>query len=338
MLVHFPLRFAFRSGALLVAFLLCALQQVEAAGLGTVRTRGHLVCGVRADQPAFALREEQAAYTGFETDLCRAMAVALFGEPGRVVFKPLDYVREFFDDAEIDLVIHGLTHTLERERKFAIRFSSVYFYDGQAFMVPVSSGIRSVNQLRGKNICLREGGEAEHNLKKYAANGFRMIFAKNDGQAQADFLAGRCDAYTADESLMISMIYQRAVDNEKYQVLAERISKEPLAGITRRGDDEMAYLLNAVIAALIEAEERGITASAIASSGEPDEKVKQFSQWAGVLAPKLPADWALRVIRAFGNYGEMYERHFAKARSYGIERGLNRPWNAGGILYALPMR
>jgi len=332
------LRFAFRFGVLLIVVTLCAFQSAEAEGLESARARGQLICGVRTDQPAFALREKQSAYTGFETDLCRAMAVALFGELGRVVFKPLDYVHEFFDDAEIDLVIHGLTHTLERERKFAIRFSSVYFYDGQAFMVPVSSGVRSVNQLRGKNICLREGGEAEHNLKKYAANGFRMIFAKDDGQAQANFLAGRCDAYTADESLMISMIYQRAVDSEKYQVLPERISKEPLAGITRRDDDEMGYLLNAVIAALIEAEERGITTSAVASSGERDEKVKRFSQWAGILAPTLPADWALRVIRAFGNYGEMYERHFAKARSYGIERGLNRTWNAGGILYALPMR
>lgn len=303
-----------------------------------MRTHGHLVCGVRADQPAFALREEKTVYTGFEADLCRAMAVSLFGEPGQVVFRPLDYLREFFDDTAIDVVIHGLTHTLERERKFAIRFSSVYFYDGQAFMVPVSSGIRSVVQLRGKSICLREGGEAERNLKKYAADEFRMVFAKDDAQAQINFLAGRCDAYTADESLMISMVYQRNPASEKYQVLPERISKEPLAGITRRGDDEMAYLLDAVIAVLIEAEERGITAAAVAKSDEADEKVKRFTEWAGVLAPKLPADWALRLIRILGNYGEMYERHFVKARSYGIERGLNRPWNAGGILYALPMR
>lgn len=320
------------------------LQSANATGLHDLKARGYLVCGIRADQPGFALREGQPVngpdnYSGFEADICRAMALAFFGTVDRVHFAPLDYLHEFFNEPTIDVVLHGLTHTLERERKFAIHFSSVYFYDGQAFMVPVTADVQSAAQLQGKAVCLREGGEAERNLKKYADGRFKLVFAKDDAKAQADFLAGRCDAYTADESLMLSMITRGDVDGAKYRVLSERISKEPLAGIVRRDDAEVLYLLNAVLAALVEAEERGITAADVA--GDPSnlaEKVQGFNRWANVLAPQLPIDWALHMVRVLGNYGELYERHFAKAKAYGIERGLNRPWNADGILYALPLR
>jgi general L-amino acid transport system substrate-binding protein len=313
---------------------------VKATTLDDIKARGYLVCGVRTDQPAFSSREERPAnYRGFEADICRAMAIAVFDSADRVHFAPLDFLHQFFDNQAIDVVLHGLTHTLERERKFAIGFSSVYFYDGQAFMTPVAADVRTVAQLRGKHICLREGGEAERNLKKYPESGFLPVFAKDDMQAQAAFLSGRCDAYTADESLILSMIARGDVDSAKYRVLPERISKEPLAGITRRDDAEILYLLNAVLAALVEAEERGIVATEVAGdSSKLTEKVQGFKRWANVLAPQLPADWAVRVVYALGNYGELYERHFAKAKACGIERGLNRPWNAGGILYALPLR
>lgn len=324
---------------LAVFFAVLQPASIRAATLDEVKSRGYLVCGVRVDQPGFSLREARPDYRGFEADMCRAMAIAVFDAADRAHFAPLDFLHELFDDQTIDVVLHGLTHTLERERKFAISFSSVYFYDGQAFMIPVAADLQSVAQLQGKQICLRAGGETERNLRKYAENGFRPVFAKDDAKAQADFLAGRCDAYTADESLMLSMIARGDVDSAKYHVLPERISKEPLAGITRRDDAEILYLLNAVLAALIEAEERGITATDLAGdSSKLTEKVRGFNRWANVLAPQLPVDWALHVVHALGNYGELYERHFAKAKAYGIDRGLNRPWNAGGILYALPLR
>lgn len=325
--------------ALAIFFAIFPPVLVKATTLDEVKARGYLVCGVRMDQPAFSLQEERTAnYLGFEADLCRAMAIAVFDSADRAHFAPLDFLHEFFDDQTIDVVLHGLTHTLERERKFAIGFSSIYFYDGQAFMTPVATDVRTVAQLRGKHICLREGGEAERNLEKYPEGGFLPVFAKDDMQAQAEFLLGHCDAYTADESLILSMIARGGVDSAKYRVLPERISKEPLAGITRRDDAEILYLLNAVLAALVEAEERKIAATDVVGSSKQTEKVQGFKRWANVLAPQLPADWAVRVVHALGNYGELYERHFAKAKAYGIERGLNRPWNAGGILYALPLR
>lgn len=310
-----------------------------ATTLKSIRERGYLSCGVRQDQAGFSMADAHGAYSGIEADLCRALSMAIFAAPGHARFMPVEHIQHFIDGLGIDVVFHGLTHTLEREHRFDLTFSGVYFYDGQAFMVPRSSGIQSINQLLGKKICLRQGGEAEKNLKKYAQGQFEPVFSAEDTQAQDQFLTGRCVAYTADTSLMISMVYGKQVSSADYQVLVEKISKEPLAGITRRSDRELSHLLNATLAAIIEAEERGITATDASAQDDPEDtkKLASFTDWAGILMPSLPPDWAVRVIREVGSYGEIYERNLGKASAYGIPRGLNATWRSGGLLYALPM-
>ena len=322
---------------LLVLLLGLGEARVEAATLQAIQSRGHLVCGVRQDQPAFAVVDARGRYSGMEVDICRALAVVILGSPEQVQFVPVEYVQHFVDDAHVDVVLHGLTHTLDRERKFGITFSSVYFYDGQAFMVPSSSGIQSADQLQGRKVCLRGRGEAEKNMKKYAQGKFELILLAEEALAQDEFLAGKCDAYTADVSLMITMLYSKTPSSTEYQVLPQRISKEPLAAITRRSDQELSHALNAVMSAIVEAEERGIT-SADAVDGMGSGKLSKFVEWTAPFMPELPTDWAVRVVQLVGNYGEIYGRNLAKAGAYGIERSLNRPWNAGGIMYALPVR
>lgn len=325
--------------ALLVGLLAMPGESHAETTLKNIRERGYLSCGVRQDQTGFSRTDGHGAYSGIEADLCRALSVAIFAAPGHVQFSPIEHIQRFIDAPGMDVVFHGLTHTLDRGRRFAITFSSIYFYDGQAFMVPRSSGIQSINQLLGKKICLRQGGEAEKNLKKYAQGQFEPVFSAEDTQAQDQFLAGRCVAYTADTSLMISMAYGKPVSSADYQVLVEKISKEPLAGITRRSDHELSHLLNATLAAIIEAEERGITAADASAQDDPKDakKLASFTDWAGILMPSLPPDWAVRVIREVGSYGEIYERNLGKASAYGIPRGLNATWRSGGLLYALPM-
>ncbi len=52
----------------------------------------------------------------------------------------------------------------------------------------------------------------------------------------------------------------------------------------------------------------------------------------------LARDWAARIVRHVGNYGEVYDRNVGVNSKLGIPRGLNQLWNAGGILYAPPIR
>lgn len=332
---------AWQSSLLIVAFMSLFVVSSEshaATALQNVRERGYLSCGVRQDQAGFSMVDARGVYSGIEADLCHALSVAIFATPGHVRFMPVEYIQHFIDEPGIDVVFHGLTHTLERERRFDINFSSVYFYDGQAFMVPRSSGIRSMDQLRDKKVCLRGGGEAEKHARKYVQkHRFELIISVEETQAQDLFLAGRCTAYTADVSLMMSMVYSKPVNSAEYHILAQRISKEPLAAITRRSDRELSHVLNAVLAAMVEAEERGITAADVREGTKVDE-LASFTGWAAPFMPQLPNDWAIRVIRQVGNYGEIYNRNLAKASEYGIERGLNAPWNSGGLMYALPVR
>jgi general L-amino acid transport system substrate-binding protein len=52
----------------------------------------------------------------------------------------------------------------------------------------------------------------------------------------------------------------------------------------------------------------------------------------------LTNDWAYRIIKHVGNYGESFDRHIGPNTEIGLERGLNALWSDGGIQYAMPIR
>jgi general L-amino acid transport system substrate-binding protein len=124
-------------------------------------------------------------------------------------------------------------------------------------------------------------------------------------------------------------------------ILADVISKEPLAPVVRQKDDDWLLLVKWTLFAMINAEELGIDSKNIGEalkSKKPD--VMRFVGTEGEYGEQLglTSDWAVRIIRHVGNYGEVYERNVGSGSKLGIPRGLNQLWNAGGILYAPPIR
>lgn len=123
-------------------------------------------------------------------------------------------------------------------------------------------------------------------------------------------------------------------------ILPELISKEPLGPAVRRGDDEFFAIVKWVGFALLEAEELGITA-ANADQMRKDSKNPNVLRLLGggnedtgkLLG--LDKEWALRAIKAVGNYGESYERNITPI---GLPRGVNALWNKGGLMYPMPVR
>src|SRR4249919_527520 len=196
-----------------------------------IRQRGTLVCGVAPGVAGFARVDERGRYSGLDVDVCRAVSAAIFGTPDNVRYEQASSVEQFQRTPDIDLVSRRLTWSLQREG-MGLRFGPVIFYDGQGFLVPASLPAQKVGQLSNARVCVVAGGLSESNLTTYFRShnlALRKILIQT-GQLEAELLAGRCDAFTADVSELGSLRSMMRKP-ETFRILSEQISKEPLAQV-----------------------------------------------------------------------------------------------------------
>ena len=166
-----------------------------------------------------------------------------------------------------------------------------------------------------------------------------VVIEDTDTFTQA-LLSGRVDALTQDGS---DLGLRRAAfpNPDDYVLLPERLSKEPLAPAIRWGDDLWLQIVNWTVYATIQAEECGITSQNIDSFLKSDDPaIKRFLGVDPSLGQAIGLDpkFAYNIIKKVGNYGEIFERNLGKSTKIGFDRGLNRLWTQGGLLYSPPFR
>jgi general L-amino acid transport system substrate-binding protein len=313
----------------------------------SIHKRGQLRCGVSEGIPGFSARDGAGRWSGLDVDLCRAVAAAVLGDPGKVKFVPLKASARFpaLKAGQVDLLARNTSWTMSREVLLAVQFPAVLYHDGQAFMVPAESSSTPAASLQGP-ICVEKGTTHERNLARFlAGHGTRaevLVIDSARGAADALF-AGRCRAYTSDASQLAALRLQAPGGPARWTILPERISKEPLAPVVPNSDPNWASLVRWVLYALIQAEELGITRAtadravplAIAR-GSTDARARADWDYS-VRELGLREDWAVQAVRAVGNYGEMFERNLGVGSPLRLERGLNRLWIDGGLMYAPPL-
>ena len=319
--------------------------QETASTLQTVMERGHLICIGNASAPGFGSRQGDGSFAGFDTDFCRAVAAAVFGDSGKFEIKPSTVSERFamLADGEGDVLIRNTTNTMSRDTDLGGNFAPTTFYDGQGVMVRAEAGIHSLEDLEGGSVCVAVGTTAEFNLADVmAARGINytpVVVETNDDIITA-YAEGRCDAATTDKS---GLVGRRASlqDPAAHVILDETLSKVPLGPMVRHGDDQWYDLVKWVVNATFLAEELGVTsanADAMKASGNPNVQrllgvTGEFGSFIGV-----SNDWAYNVIAQVGNYGEIYDRHLGPDTNHHIPRGLNDSWINGGLLYSPPIR
>ena len=315
--------------------------------LDAVKARGQLVCGVNTSGPGFSAADSQGKWTGLDVDFCRAVAAAVLSDASKVKFVPLNSQQRFasLQAGEIDVLSRNSTWTLTRDASLGFHFTTITYYDGQGFLVPKKLKVTSAKQLKNATICTQAGTTNEKNV----ADWFKaqnipvktVVFESFEASFKA-FFAGRCQAFTTDTSALAGLRNKEAPNPDDYVILPELISKEPLAPLVRRGDDEWFAIAKWVPNALIEAEEFGITQSNIdelkASSKDlAQQRLVGSGDDLGKLLG-LDKDWSYRAIKAVGNYGEMFERNVGPKSVLKLPRGSNNLWNKGGLMYGLPVR
>ena len=310
----------------------------------TVR-RGEVLCGVNKGLPGFSIPDDKGNWTGFDVDFCRAVASAIFDDPSKAKFVPLDASERFkeLQNRTVDILSRNSTWNMSREQNYDLYFPAVAYYDGQGFMLPRARNIDSALDLNGSKVCVQAGTTTELNLADYfKANNMKyeeMKFPQLD-QAVKAYQDGKCDTFTAD----ISQLYALRLNMPKPEdnvILPDVISKEPLAPVVRQRDDDWMMIVKWTLYAMINAEELGVTSKNIdeaLKSKKPD--VMRLVGTEGNYGEELglTKDWAVRIIRRVGNYGEVYERNVGEQSKLKIPRGMNQLWNAGGVQYAPPIR
>lgn len=313
--------------------------------LTRLKARGKVRCGVSEGIPGFSFKEPDGRWTGIDADFCRALAAAALGDPGKVDFVSLNAAARFasLKAGEIDVLVRNTTWTLEREATLAVLFTGILYYEGQSFLVSSKKNVQDLSQLNGVSICVVKGTTHEANLADYFIPrnwSFQSVMVESQAKAAEALFSGQCEAFTSERPQLMAMRSKAPGGPDEYQILPERISVEPMGPVVRHGDDEWFGLVRWVLFALIRAEENGITQSNVRLSLKPDT-APQPQRWLeldGTVSKALtvPPGWATRVLESVGNYGEMFERNLGSQSPLKLERGMNRLWTRGGLMYAPP--
>ena len=317
----------------------------SAQTLKSVKDRGILNCGANGTLAGFGLPDAQGKWAGLDVDVCRAIAAAIFNDASKVKFVPLSAKDRFtaLQSGEVDVLIRNTTWTSSRDSSLGLSFTGVDYYDGQGFMVRKALKVNSALELNGASVCVQQGTTTELNLADYfRAHNMQLksVTFATANEAVKSYDAGRCDAYTTDASGLYSERLRLANSND-HIILPEIISKEPLGPAVRQGDDQWFTVVKWVFFAMLNAEELGITSKNVddmMKSTNPD--VKRFVGTEGNYGEQigLTKDWAVRIIKLVGNYGEVFEANVGQGSPLKIDRGLNKLWSKGGIQYAPPIR
>jgi general L-amino acid transport system substrate-binding protein len=329
----------------LIAAALFTHSLAYASTLQAVKQRGSITCGVSTGLPGFSDRDPKGQWSGFDIDFCHALAAAVFDDPNKVSFVPLNASERFdaLKTGKIDVLSRNSSWTIEREASLGLLFAAILYHDGQGFLVLRHPDMTSALELDKAKVCVQKGTTSELNLPDFfvynsmtpEVHAFETI-----AEAMKALAEGTCDVFTADQSALYAERSALPKPAEAI-ILPDVISKEPLGPVVRGDDVTWFNLVKWVAFGLIDAEEFGVTShnteKALAST-KPD--VRRLVGLEGDFGSSFGVDnaFVLRAVKAVGNYGEIFERNLGTGSKLAIPRGLNQLWSTGGVMYAPPMR
>lgn len=331
---------AMATGLAVTLFTLAA----SAGTLETIKQRGALICGVSEGLGGFSERDAAGAWTGLDVDFCRALAAAVFDDAQKVQFVPLSTLDRFdaLKSGKIDVLSRNSTWTLEREAGQGILFTGIDYHDGQAFMVMRHPSVTSALELGGVSVCVQDGTTTRANLADFFKTNsmtYTEVIVPGPSDAIAKLESGGCDVYTTDQSALYVVRLSLKKPSDAI-ILPDVISKEPLGPAVRADDVAWFDVVRWTLYALVNAEELGVSKATLDEALKSQKPaVQRLLGVDGDLGQSLglSKDWAVRALRAVGNYDDMFERNLGSHSRYAIPRGLNQLWENGGILYAPPL-
>lgn len=312
--------------------------------LDAIKARDKLICGANGSRAGFSSLDSKGEWQGLDVDTCKAVAAAVLGDAVKTQFVKLTSQTRFvaLQTSEVDVLTANVTWTLKRDAELGVDFTATTFYDGQGFMVAKKSGVKTVKELGGATVCVLPGSTSEKVAADvFRANGleYKPVVIQDQKELDTAFFSGRCDAHVQSTSGLSSTRATTAPNPDDFVILPGVYGKDPMGPVVRQGDAQWRDIVVWSVYAMMQAEELGITAQNVdekKASGDTD--TKRLLGATDELGKSLGLDknWAYRIIKQVGNYGEVFNRNLGAGSPLKLERGLNALWTNGGLLYAPP--
>ncbi len=334
-------------GCFAVAALLLSAQMAQAAAGDTVKTikeRGSLLCtGHNGSYLGFAEIDDKGKWTGFDIEFCKALATAILGSPDKLKIIPVSWAQRFpaLQSGDIDVIIKVTGWTMSRDTDLGLQYARPYFIGPTYIMTRAELGAKTSADLEGGVFCINAGTSIERIVASYmGARGITyeaLNFEKGE-ELRSALYAGRCDALAGFGPFLAATRFN-APNPDDFVILDEILALEPEGIAARQGDDNFIDVINWMVSALLMAEQEGITQANVDQmrAKPPSASIERLLGVSPGIGKRLGLsdDWAYNVIKAMGNYDEIYERTVGQGSPYKLPRGLNHLWNNGGLLYPL---
>ncbi|MDQ8732547.1 amino acid ABC transporter substrate-binding protein [Bradyrhizobium sp. LHD-71] len=329
------------AGALLVGTTISTPGQAQST-IETVKKRGHVICGASQGTVGFGAPDSNGYWRGLDVETCRAIAVAIFNDRDKIEFVPLSGQQRIpaLQTGEIDVLPRTLTWTLRRDGN-GINPTFANYYEYTGFMMPKALGVTKVDEMAGASVCVQTGSTTEvvvndvstkHNL------GLKPVIFDNVAATRQAFFSGRCDALITDAAALASVRATQAKNADDYVIFPATQYMDALAPAVRHGDDQWFDTVKWSIQALLAAEMYGITqANADQMLTSSDPRIRRFLgvEPGNGTALRLDEKFAYNIVKQLGNYAEIFDRNLGKGSPLKIERGPNRLFRDGGLMFPL---
>jgi general L-amino acid transport system substrate-binding protein len=314
--------------------------------LDAIKANGKVICGANGNRAGFSALDSKGQWIGMDVDTCKAIAAAVLGDKDKVQLVKTTTQTRFtaLQTGEVDVLTRNVTWTLSRDSKLGIDFVAPTFYDGQGFMVNKNTGAKTVKDLGGATVCVLPGSTSEKVAADvFKANGltYTPVVIESKKELNTAFFGGRCDVHVQSTSGLSSARATVASNPADYIILPGIYGKDPMGPVVRQGDPQFKDIVAWTVYAMLEAEESGVT-----SKNVDEMRKSENANVARLLGTKgnlgetlgLDNDWAYRIIKQVGNYGEVFDRNVGEGSPLKLSRGINDLWTRGGLLYAPPFK
>ncbi|MDA0998347.1 MAG: amino acid ABC transporter substrate-binding protein, partial [Proteobacteria bacterium] len=292
----------------------------------------------------FSSLDSKGEWQGMDVDVCRGVAAAVLGDAAKAQFLKTTTQTRFtvLQTGEVDVMTANATWTLSRDAKLGVDFVTPTFHDGQGFMVNKRIGVKAVKDLNGATLCVSPGSTSEKTSADVARTfnlKFTTVVIENQKELNTAFFSGRCDVHIQSTSGLSANRAAVAANPEDFIILPGIFGKDPMGPVVRQGDPQWRDIVNWVVFAMIGAEEAGVTSKNVDEMlKSSDPEIQRMLGAKDKLGEALGLDnqWAYRVIKQVGNYGEVFERNAGMASPLKLSRGVNSLWTSGGLMISPP--
>ena len=335
--------FLFLTGAIVT---LAAVTLHAGTTLDKIRSANSLPCGIDTEEPEYSTQDAHGNHSAFDLDICKAVAVAVLGPNAKFIVIPYRDEQDALKalkSGEIALLATGSPNYMNSANA-VFGFGPTVLYDYQGFLVNKTMNNNSAKDLAGKKVCFLSGTEIETQIQGYMEREkikWLPFPFQEEGEMEAAFITHNCAAITAD---VTQLAYERIAFKtmaKNFAILPDVVAKDPLAPTYRLDDPQFAAIVNWTVNVLVQAEESGVTQANVNSMKKSSDPVVQrllgslhgYGQYL-----TLDDAWASNLIEAVGNYGEIFDRDLGIRSVMKLDRGANKLWTEGGLMFADPIR